>query len=247
MTAAARAGTIGAMTRALHGVRSFIRSAPGTCLWLLVLLGTTIALHRMSPGAERVFLGSRSTNIHELSVHPVRVLIQSALWIDSGHWVPYAVLYTVFHAEAERWLGTARWLAVAASAHIFASFISEGALLWAIQAGHAPESAVNTLDVGVSYALAGVIGVLTYRITPPWRYGYAAVIVIGTALPLITARTFTDLGHFASVMIGLAWYPVTRGRPQRNPMGALGAARRHAPGNRRRDTERTGSSSRRSV
>ncbi|MEV8569508.1 rhomboid-like protein [Streptomyces sp. NPDC051322] len=235
------------MTRALHAVRSYIRSAPGTYLWLAVLLGTTIALHQMPPGHERAFLGSRSTNIHELSVHPVRVLIQSALWIGSGHWVPYAVLFTVFHAQAERWIGTARWLAVAASAHVFASFISEGALLWAIQLGHAPKSAVNTLDVGVSYALAGVIGVLTYRIITPWRYGYLAVILLSTALPLVTARTFTDLGHFTSVLIGLAWYPVTRGRPRINPVRALHAARRYAPGNRRRDTERSGSRSQRSV
>lgn len=136
------------MTRAATAVRSFLRSAPGTCVWLLVLLCTTIALHQMSPGSARDFLGRRSTNIHELSVHPVRVLIQSAMWIDSGHWLPYAVLYAVFHAEAERWLGTARWLAVAAGAHIVASFISEGALLWAIRIGQAPSPPSTPLTWG---------------------------------------------------------------------------------------------------
>ena len=225
----ARPSTIGVMTRALHAIRSYIRSAPGTYIWLAVLLCTTIALHRMPLGSERDFLSRRSTNIHELSVHPLHVLIESAMWISGGHWVPYAMLYTVFHAQAERWLGTARWLAVAASAHILASFISEGALLWAIQLGHAPDSAVNTLDVGVSYALAGIVGVLTYRITTPWRYGYLAVILAGTALPLATSRTFTDLGHIASVLIGLAWRPVTRECPQPTRTRTATSTRRPTP------------------
>ncbi|MCX4725642.1 rhomboid-like protein [Streptomyces sp. NPDC090052] len=228
------------MNRARHAVASYIRSAPGTYVWLAILFCTTIALHQMSPGFERHYLGRRSTNIHELSTHPVRVLIQSAMYIDGGGWISYAFLYTIFHAQAERWLGTLRWLSVAVLAHVLASFISEGALLWAIHHHRAPESAVNTLDVGVSYALAGVVAVLTYRIAPPWRYVYLAGVLAVFGLPLFTDRTFTDLGHFASVLIGLACYPLTRGLggPPWNPMGLLAPLRRYAPGNRRRNTER---------
>ncbi|WP_405685715.1 hypothetical protein OG204_16470 [Streptomyces sp. NBC_01387] len=228
------------MKRALHAVLAYIRSAPGTYLWLLVLFFTTIALHQMSPRFERHFLYRRSTNIHELSTHPVRVLFQSAMYIDGGSWLPYAVLYTVFHAQAERWLGTVRWLAVVVLAHVLASFISEGALLWGIHHDRAPESAVHTLDVGVSYALAGVVAVLTYRIAPPWRYLYLAGVLVVYGTPLITGRTFTDLGHFVAVLIGLACYPLTRGRGGApwNPMSLLTQVRRYAPGNRRRDTGR---------
>lgn len=191
---------------------AWIRSAPGTYVWLVVLFITTVALHRMSPQFEQHFLRQRSTNIHELSHNPVRVLVASAFWIDSGHWIPYAFLYTVFHAPVERWLGTARWLAVWALAHVLATLISEGALLKAIRDGIAPHSAVNTLDIGVSYALAGVIAVLTYRIPAPWRYGYLPAVLIIFSLPLIEGRTFTDLGHFVSMLIGLACYPLVPGR-----------------------------------
>lgn len=75
-------------------------------------------------------------------------------------------------------------------------------------------AAVNTLDVGVSYALAGVVAVLTYRIPAPWRYVYLFAVLVFYGIPLITGRTFTDLGHFASVLIGLACYPLTRSRPK---------------------------------
>ncbi|MFF2847052.1 rhomboid-like protein [Streptomyces sp. NPDC058001] len=212
---------------AARAVASYVRRAPGTYIWLAILFVTTVALHQMSPDFEEDFLRQRSTNLHELSSDPVRVLFSSALWIDGGRWLPYAVLYTVFHAQAEHWLGTVRWLTVAASAHILATFISEGALLWAIRHGIAPHSAVNTLDVGVSYALAGVVGVLTYRIASPWRYLYLLGVLLVYGTPLITGRTFTDLGHFTSVLIGLACYPLTRGRgPAWNPMVTLARGRR---------------------
>ncbi|WP_330458524.1 hypothetical protein OIB37_17410 [Streptomyces sp. NBC_00820] len=212
--------------RGLRAAAGYVRSAPGTYVWLTVLFFTTVALHHMSPDFEQDFLRQRSTNIHELSRNPVRVLITSAMWIDGGHWLPYAVLYGVFHAQAERWLGTARWLAVCASAHVFATLISELALLKAVRDGHAPHSAVNTLDIGVSYAMAGVMGVLTYRIARPWRYPYLAVLAAVYAIPLATGRTFTDFGHAVSVLTGLACFPLVRGCGKAwNPKETLAALR----------------------
>ncbi|MEU2425135.1 rhomboid-like protein [Streptomyces sp. NPDC007851] len=211
--------------RGLGGrVWAYVRSAPGTYVWLAILFVTTVALHHMSPEFEQQFLRQRSTNLRELSDNPVRVLIASAMWIDGGHWVPYALLYTVFHAPAERRLGTLRWLAVCVLAHVLATLISEGALLQGIHAGLAPHSAVNTLDIGVSYALAGVIGVLTYGIATPWRYPYAVIVLLVYGLPLTESPGFTDLGHFVAVLIGLACYPLARGRGKAwNPKETLAA------------------------
>ncbi|MFG2407516.1 rhomboid-like protein [Streptomyces brevispora] len=204
----------------IRGAGSWIRSAPGTYLWLTALFVTTVIIHQMSPDIEEDFLRQRSTNIHELSQNPVRVLISSALWIDGGGWIPYAVLYTAFHAPAERRLGTLRWLAVAAAAHILATFVSEGVLAWAIRHGHAPQTAASTLDVGVSYALAGVVAVLTYYVPRPWRYFYLFAVLVIYGVPLFTSATFTDIGHFSAVLIGLACYPLTRDRDKTKPAPA---------------------------
>ncbi|MFE1288726.1 rhomboid-like protein [Streptomyces sp. NPDC058751] len=212
--------------RFVHRVWTYVRRAPGTYVWLTILFVTTVALHHMSPDFEADFLRQRSTNIRELSSRPVQVLFASAMWIDGGHWLPYAVLYTVFQAPAERWLGTARWLAVNAAAHVLSTLVSEGALLWAINHGLAPRSAVDTLDIGVSYALAGVVGVLTYRIAPPWRYAYLVAVLAAYGIPFAIKPTFTDLGHFTSVLVGLACYPLTRGRGKTgNPKETAGAPR----------------------
>lgn len=201
----------------IRSAGSWIRSAPGTYIWLTALFVTTVIVHQMSPDFEEDFLRQRSTNIHELSQNPVRVLISSAFWIDGGTWLPYAVLYTVFHAPAERRLGTLRWLTVAATAHVLATLVSEGVLAWGIRHGHAPATAVNSLDVGVSYALAGVVAVLTYYVARPWRYVYLFAVLVIYGVPLVTGATFTDVGHFTAALIGLACYPLTRARPETKP------------------------------
>ena len=45
----------------------------------------------------------------------------------------YAVLFELFHANVERWIGTLRWLCVVAVAHVAATLISQEILLHAIE------------------------------------------------------------------------------------------------------------------
>ncbi|QBJ98459.1 hypothetical protein ERC79_00220 [Rhodococcus sp. ABRD24] len=194
---------------------AYVRRAPGTFVWLAILFVTTMVMHRLSPDALNHVLGNRSTNLHQLQEDPIRVLITSALWLAGGGWLGYFVLFNLFHVPAERWLGTWRWLSVAAIAHVGATYLSEGVLYLAIRHGQAPESAVNTLDVGVSYALAGVTAVLTYRISSPWRFLYVIGVLLVYGLPLLGTLTFTAIGHFSAVLIGLACYPIARSRPGR--------------------------------
>jgi hypothetical protein len=191
----------------------YVRKAPGTFVWLAILLITTQIIHHVSPHFATHLLRVRSTNLHELGTSPVRVLISSAMWIAGGSWWFYFMLYNIFHVPAERWLGTARWLAVLAIAHVGATYISEGVLYWAIRHGYAPERARFTLDYGVSYALAGIEAVLTYLIVRPWRYLYLAGVLFFYGLGLVQARDFTSVGHFTAVLLGLACYPITRSRP----------------------------------
>jgi hypothetical protein len=191
---------------------AYVRSAPGTFVWLLALAVSTHVINHMDPAFTDEFLRQRSTNLHELATNPVRVLIGSAFWLDGGGWFGYFVAYNIFHVPAERWLGTLRWLAVLAIAHVGATYISEGVLYSAIQHGVAPASSADTLDVGVSYALAGVQGVLVYRITAPWRYVYGGALLLWYGSALFQGRTFTDVGHLTAYLLGLACYPLARGR-----------------------------------
>lgn len=198
-------------TRAGKAAFRYIRRAPATFLWLLILTVTTYLITRVNPHFRGHFLRQRSTNLHELSRNPIRVLISSALWIDGGGLWVYYILYNVFHVPVERTIGTLRWFMVVAAAHVGATYLSEGVVYWEVNRGYLPGSAVYTLDIGVSYALAGVEAVFAYLIAKPWCYFYAAVLIIYYGYHLIAGNTFTDLGHFSALMIGFACSPLTVG------------------------------------
>jgi hypothetical protein len=68
--------------------------------------------------------------------------------------------------------------------------------------------------------------VLTYRLAAPWSYLYLAAVLLVYGIPLAAAPTFTDFGHFISVLVGLACCPLTlsRGKPW-NPKETLAALR----------------------
>lgn len=210
-----------------RAVWSVVSSAPLTCAWLVVLLVTTIVQRSASPEQLHHILVTRSTNLHHLTTDPLHVLFTSLFWLDGAYWLPYLLAFAIFHIPAERWLGSLRWLLVGLSAHVLATYISEGLLGLAIRDGVAGESMVHVTDVGVSYFLAGIVAVLTYRIATPWRWVYLAGVIVVYGAPLITALTFTAIGHFASVLIGLAFYPITRGRDTTpwNPLDTVRALR----------------------
>ncbi|WP_099193978.1 rhomboid-like protein [Mycobacterium innocens] len=201
----------------------FVSNAPLTYTWLLVLAITTIIQNQLTGRQLHTVLLHRSTNIRHLGRDPLEVLFSSLLWIDGRNLEPYLLLFTLFLAPAEHWLGQLRWLTVGLTAHIGATYFSEGLLYFAIQVRDASERLVQARDIGVSYFLVGVMAVLTYHIAKPWRWGYLGVLFVIFGFPLITMDKtelgFTAIGHFTAILIGLAFYPMARERqrPAWNP------------------------------
>ncbi|BAX91165.1 rhomboid-like protein [Mycobacterium shigaense] len=204
----------------LHGlwlaVWHFVTGAPLTYGWLLVLTITTIVQNELPGRQLHSVLLHRSTNIHALGTDPLDVLFSSLLWIDGRSLEPYLLLFTLFLAPAEHWLGHLRWLTVGLTAHILATYISEGILYFAIEEHDAAERLVHARDIGVSYFMVGVMAVLTYHIARPWRWGYLGVLCVIFGFPLSTMDShqlnFTAIGHFASLLIGLCFYPMAQER-----------------------------------
>jgi hypothetical protein len=196
----------------------YVRSAPGTYLYLFVLLITSWVLQTSSPGiAERLVL-ERSTNLHHLATDPVRVLVASAFWVAAAWQVlPWAVLFTVVLAPAERWLGTLRWAIVFAAGHIGATLLTAGGLWAAIRLDAVDESVSRSADVGVSYGFLAVAAVLVYRLPRRFRPTYVAVLGGYLVIALFARGTFTDAGHLVAVLIGFACYPLALGRFRPKP------------------------------
>ncbi len=203
----------------MTGVWRYVRSAPLTYSWLVVLLITTIIQHTIPARHLHALLQKESTNLHHLASDPIRVLIQSLLWIDGRFWWPYLIVFTLFLAPVERWLGQLRWLVVGLTSHVLATYLSEGYLYWRIQEAFTSPRLIDARDMGVSYFVVGIAGVLTYHIPRRgrWPYVIAAVLVFGAVLAV--KHDFTNLGHFSALLVGLACYPLTRSR-RRVPVAA---------------------------
>lgn len=193
----------------LLGAWHFVRSAPLTYLWLTALLITTV-IQDFAGRRLHTLLVDQSTNLHHLAEDPLEVLISSLLWIDGRYWTPYLVLFTLFLAPAEHWLGSRRFAAVGLIAHVGATYLSEAALYLLIKLHSESEHLVYGRDIGVSYFLLGVMAVLTYRIASPWRWLYLAALVVIVTFPLVIRADVTAIGHVAATLIGLCCYPVTR-------------------------------------
>jgi hypothetical protein len=189
-----------------------VKTAPLTYTWLVVLLITTIVQHSIPARHLHALLQKESTNLHHLASDPVRVLVESLLWIDGKYWSPYLIVFTVFLAPAERWLRQPRWLVVGLASHIGATYLSEGYLYWRIQEAITSPRLIDARDIGVSYFVVGIVGVLTYHIPPRWRRLYLASALVVLGAYLAVRHDFTNLGHFVALLIGLACYPLTRSR-----------------------------------
>ncbi len=168
-----------------------------------VLVASVIIVFAQPHGvASRLVLES-STNTQNLRTQPLLVLFVSAFVVSSpwGLWIlPFLVWG---FGAAQRWLGRAATVLVAAFGHVFAT-VFVGVLINAGIAHHQlSRSIAREPDVGASYALAALVGVMVFRLTPAARGKVSVVVTAGLTGHLVLSQTFTELGHVVAWVIGL--------------------------------------------
>jgi hypothetical protein len=178
--------------------------APLSAAWLLVLFVTTRMQRSAGRRRARRIQLAHSTNIVRLRREPHRVLLSSLFWLDGGSWWPYVPVYAGLVAPAERRLGWWRWLFVGLSAHVVATYVSQGRLSRSIRKGRAPRKLVKARDVGVSYFVMGVAGALTGYVDRRYRTRAQAATVTALVVNAAVRPTFTELGHLTAYGVGLA-------------------------------------------
>jgi len=189
-------------------------SAPLSFAWLLVLFVTTRIQRSAGRRGARRLQRRHSTNLRQLDTEPQRVLVTSLFWLDERKWWPYVPVFVVFVAPAERRLRWWRWLLVGLGAHVIATYLSQTALRWSIRKGRAPRRLVNARDVGVSYFVFGVSGALSGYLERRWRARCQAAALAVVAGNAVVRPTFTELGHLAAFVVGLAAVPLAPDRDE---------------------------------
>ena len=180
------------------------RDADAAWVYAAIVLVVAIVVEA-APGAttEELVLDS-STNLDNLRHTPLLVLGASAFVVAplSGLWI-LAPLVVTF-AAAQRWLGRAATVIAAALGHVGVTLFVAVLLAAGIDDGRLSPALARAKDVGVSYAVATVAGLLVGRVPRRLRPWYAAGLLVLTLVPLLLDADFTEVGHLAAVLLGFA-------------------------------------------
>jgi hypothetical protein len=170
--------------------------------------------------ADRV-ISSSSTNLVNLRQHPPFVMVVSA-FVEPSLWDLWIVVPLVWAlGEVQRWLGRAGVLVVSVLGHVGATLFVSTVLTAGIAKGRIALAEASATDVGVSYVLVAVLGLLTARTDDARRRWYVGGLSAFFLASLLIARSFTDLGHLVawvmglslSVLVSRAGRQASRGRP----------------------------------
>lgn len=174
------------------------------------------------PAAGRM-VSWASTNIHNLVSHPLNVLLVSPFVVEDGLELLSLPVLMVAYAVAQHRLGRAPTLVAIAIGHLLATLLVAPLLVSRITKGWLPRSLINADDVGFSYGLACVLGLLTCTIHGRRRWIYVAVLlavmghsaILGSPPVRLVTTTFTDVGHTIALLTGfcLAVLPGALARP----------------------------------
>lgn len=178
---------------------------------------------RVLPGTTtRDLVLDSSTNLDNLRETPLLVLGASAFVVAplSGLWI-LVPLVAVFGA-AQRWLGRAATVIAAALGHVGVTLFVAVLLAAGIDDGRLSPTLAGAEDVGVSYAVATLAGLLVGRVPRRPRPWYALGLLVLVVGALVIGPDFTDVGHLTAVLLGFALAVLVaagraRGRPAPTP------------------------------
>jgi Rhomboid family len=183
-----------------------LRGAPATTAYLLALGVTSATMAGAGPHAVHRWVQLASTNVHNLSMRPLYVLIVSGFWVETA-WLfwPMAALLLAVMAPAERRWGTLRTVLVFAAGHVLATVLTEGVIAALVRAGRVPRSMAFVADVGPSYGLValGAVLIAGWRRSRVRRCATGGL-VLGLVIAVLIGSDVADAGHLVAALAGLA-------------------------------------------
>jgi hypothetical protein len=198
------------MLRHVRGaVSRYLRAAPGTHIYLLILLVTTATVRSLHPALATQLLRQLSTNLTQMGRSAGRVLVLSAFLLDGGRWLTQAVLFTAVYVPVERWVGTARWLLVVAAGHVGATLVTTVGIWADVRSNRGGLALSRSIDVGTSYGFYAAAGLLMFAFrSVRLRVVYGVGLGSFLGYQMVRSHTFTDVGHVAALLIGASLYLV---------------------------------------
>lgn len=187
-----------------HQVRELWRGRDVALVYgaVVVVIGIVVAVQ--PPALLRHIVSSSSTNLVNLRQRPLSVLFASAFVVSPAWGLLIVPPMVVAYGALQRWLGRASVLVVGVLGHIGATLFVATMEITEITKGRVGFSVAVRPDVGVSFGLAAVAGLLVVRVADEWRRRYVVASLIVIVGQFFLLLDFTGLGHVTAWLIGLA-------------------------------------------
>ena len=160
--------------------------------------------------ADPAIVTHASTNLANLRSHPVEVLFSSAFVVSAPADLVALPVLVVVYALAQREFGRVATLVTITIGHVLATLCVAVLLATGIFHGFLEPSIETAVDVGFSYGLACVMGLLRARVSRRYQVAYAVgllllwswPVLLGSPMLRLTTTTFTDAGHTLALLTG---------------------------------------------
>jgi uncharacterized membrane protein/multisubunit Na+/H+ antiporter MnhF subunit len=203
-------GELAAELRAATGVRgrvrvlmsfaSRLRLAPLFAFAVVVL--AALLRYAVSPEVRDRLILANSTNVANLEHGRIWTLLTSAVITDGQLRTPAVIQLLGLLAVGELLWGWRRLLIVFFAGNVVASCLIYAGLRTGLHANWLPAEIARASDVGTSYGAHAVSGAIALSLPVRARRLLVPLALLTVVLPLIDERTFTDVGHLLSTLIG---------------------------------------------
>jgi hypothetical protein len=192
----------------------------------LVVVG--MALGMAGPRVADDVASNMSTNLYNLAHGHVGTLVGSAFIDPDGPihvWLPG--LLCLLGLTELLW-GSGSLILSFGLGHVGATLVVAAGLAAAVGLGWLPTSIARASDVGTSYGVAAVLGVLTVAIPRRWRAAWVGCWIMVAGRAVYLGGDFTSVGHLIALVLGMLlsarFHLVARMTLARWAMLAIGAA-----------------------
>ncbi|WP_458686678.1 rhomboid-like protein [Nocardia tengchongensis] len=178
---------------------------PATYSYVGVLMAVAVALTMVSAPRETRILLHASTNLHNLTNGRFGTLFSSAFLVGEGAATAFLIvpMLACLLALAERRFGAVKLVHTFFVGHIGATVLVALGLWVAVQSQLIPGSIAMVQDVGVSYGSMTVVGALVAVLPPHRRWVWAGTWLSFALGGVVLWHTFTNVGHFLALCLGL--------------------------------------------
>jgi hypothetical protein len=148
-----------------------------------------------------------STSVENLTHHPFTSLFFRALWVADASWFFYVVIFALVLAPVERKLGSWWTFRIFFIGHVWATLATQLSVSIMVDLSWLPTASDRIEDIGVSYGLYAVVGVIALLLNGKTRTKYLAVnyvvIIAMMAVDFDVASVVTAAGHASAVLFGM--------------------------------------------